>query len=642
MASDSLPPEGAPTLRAPAGELPGINLEELLRRQPYAPGQMLGRGGMGEVRLCADTRLERDIAVKTATTKDPAELLRFVREAQVQGQLEHPGIVPVHELGIGHDGAPYFAMKRVKGETLYTVLGRLSKSDPQALEAYPRRRLLQAFVAACQAVDYAHANGWVHRDLKPGNLMLGNFGEVYVLDWGLAGRIEQGSSAPTADAPIDNPLTTPGMLMGTPGYISPEQVVGQSADVRSDIYALGAILFELLTHRPLAAGKSDTEMLHDTRRGCDTRARQRAPGLDIPPELEAICTKAAHKEPSRRYPTVRELYSAVDRVLSGERDDELRRSLAKQHTDAARETMVRASLEPRYELDHRKTALRELGLAIALDPRHRPALKALVEVMTAPTKQVPPEAEAELAAAQLAQRRAAARGSAIGLVVVTAFCVPMVSWLVHHAWVVWLAALLFLSNAALAAYAGWSRRGETRFDGGMVTMTCLTTMSLFFVAGPLTILPLIGALNTVALTLVLDRRWRSWVLASGLVTVLVPLVASWVGVLPESFRFVKEGLLLLPIEVDYHPTGTMVLFLFTFAFSVIGPNRVVGRLADTALEHGRDRVLQAWNLKQMLPEEASGADLLDETPLLPHIAKALAAAPDMPAAATRSDRPPER
>src|SRR5262249_11894390 len=159
-------------------------------RERYLPRELLGRGGMGEVRLCRDVTIGRDVALKVVRPRSgaptPVHQRRFVREARVQGQLEHPAIVPVYDAGVDPDGALYFTMKRVRGESLSDVLRALRGGDPKAAQRTSQRRLLTLFSQVCMAVQFGHEKGVVHRDLKPENLMLGDFGEVYLLDWGLA------------------------------------------------------------------------------------------------------------------------------------------------------------------------------------------------------------------------------------------------------------------------------------------------------------------------------------------------------------------------------------------------------------------------------------------------------------------------
>src|SRR5262249_38601700 len=195
----------------------------------------IGRGGMGEVVLAHDLRIGRDVAIKRMKSRAPSEseIGRFVREARIQARLDHPAIVPVHELGHDRDGNPYFTMRRLTGRNLHALMRDRSVSQ---------QRLLRAFVDVCLALDYAHARGVVHRDIKPANVMLGDFGEVYVLDWGVARMLDEDPEAERRPG-----MTEIGAILGTPGYIAPEQLVGAPCGTAADVYSLGTILFEILT-----------------------------------------------------------------------------------------------------------------------------------------------------------------------------------------------------------------------------------------------------------------------------------------------------------------------------------------------------------------------------------------------------------
>src|SRR3990172_448376 len=259
----------------------------------YDAHRSLGQGGMGQVTASRDARIGREVAVKVVHPELAARAdvrARFLREARIQGQIEHPCIVPVYDLGLRPDGLPFFTMKRVRGQTLADILRGLRAGDPDLAAKYGRRKLLTAFASVGLAVGFAHERGVVHRDLKPGNVMLGDFGEVYVLDWGLA-KLAADATAAAAIAPAaplsgsgSGDVTGIGQILGTPGYMAPEQIRGDAVDARADVYALGAILFEILTLEPLHAKGGGRDLLQATLAGADARAQARAPTRDVPPE----------------------------------------------------------------------------------------------------------------------------------------------------------------------------------------------------------------------------------------------------------------------------------------------------------------------------------------------------------------------
>jgi serine/threonine protein kinase len=190
---------------------------------------------MGEVLRCRDLRIGRSVAMKRlrAGRSGSRTVRRFFREARVQGRLQHPAIVPVHDLGVDPDGHPYFVMKRVRGRTLAQILSAQARGDSAMLERFGRRALLSAFARACLTLQYAHERGVVHRDLKPANLMLGDFGELYVLDWGLA-LVDGVADEVDPEVPLDDvsgDMTGEGTVLGTVGYASPEQCRGKRGTV---------------------------------------------------------------------------------------------------------------------------------------------------------------------------------------------------------------------------------------------------------------------------------------------------------------------------------------------------------------------------------------------------------------------------
>ena len=277
----------------------------------------LGIGGMGRVDLIDDRHLHRSVARKALLIQHPATEMRFLREARITAQLEHPGVVPIYELGKNADGTLYYTMKRIRGDTLREAL-----LATETLEE--RLGLLGVFVDLCNAVGYAHAKSVVHRDLKPDNVMIGPFGETLVLDWGLAkvaGEEEFPLDTAAATAVLirsgdDSNLTRAGTVLGTPRYMSPEQASGRLAavDARSDVWSLGAMLFEILTGNPTFSGNTAV-VLAQVREGVIT------PVLDeeqrVPPELAAIAQKCLAKDPDDRYETAEAIATEIEAWRNG-------------------------------------------------------------------------------------------------------------------------------------------------------------------------------------------------------------------------------------------------------------------------------------------------------------------------------------
>jgi serine/threonine-protein kinase len=303
------------------------------------------KGGLGAVYQARDEELGRLVALKEIQDRHadhPQTQARFVFEAEVTGNLEHPGIVPVYGLGCYPDGRPFYAMRFIHGKSLDEEINRFHEADQPGRDPGERalalRGLLGRFVAVCNAVAYAHSRGVVHRDIKPGNVMLGEFGETLVVDWGLAKHIDRRaggvsplSASPASDAGAsDSELsqvatarrspaaTVAGTVVGTPAYMPPEQALGQHEQVGpcSDVYSLGATLYHLLTGRRPFSGGSVKDLLDRVARGDCPPVRQVKPA--VPAALEAICRKAMAIEPGQRYESARALAEEVERWLADE------------------------------------------------------------------------------------------------------------------------------------------------------------------------------------------------------------------------------------------------------------------------------------------------------------------------------------
>jgi serine/threonine protein kinase len=286
--------------------------------------QQYARGGMSAVWVARDNDLNREVAIKELlgpSGGDPAVYRRFLREAQIAAQLEHPHIIPVYGLGYrSHDEAPFLIMRLVRGPTLQRAIAEHHRGAAGAAGAAGRRRLLGAFVKVCQALDYAHRHGVVHRDPKSANVLLGPDDEVVVADWGLAKLVgrEDDPAAVGVNERADVGATHTGTVMGTPAYMAPEQVRGlaQQIDARTDIYVLGAVLFEVLTGRVPYAGQSVMEVLEEVSKGRAPRASSVNPA--VPPALDAVCARAMAHTQADRYPSAAELGRDVERWLAGE------------------------------------------------------------------------------------------------------------------------------------------------------------------------------------------------------------------------------------------------------------------------------------------------------------------------------------
>jgi len=355
----TLPPSGK------SDQPPPVQLTKS-RERVYEVGGEVARGGMGAVLRAKDLNIERTVAMKIVLdhrADDDDLVQRFQQEAKITGQLEHPNIVPVHDLAFDEQGHPFYTMKFVKGVTLQAVLEKIKDGDAATLTRYSLTQLLTIFQKVCDAVAYAHSKGVVHRDLKPPNIMVGDYGEVLVMDWGLAkvvseqrpevsGQPEAASHQPVLQSSVIAPqsaeLTLAGTVMGSPQFMAPEQAAGKldEIDARTDIFALGGILYNILTLHTTVSGDSIAEMLRKIREGeilpptsyNSKTGRKKAgtikvgnktfpyppliplrhcPGGRIPESLAAVAMKALALRRDDRYPNVPELQADIAAYQGG-------------------------------------------------------------------------------------------------------------------------------------------------------------------------------------------------------------------------------------------------------------------------------------------------------------------------------------
>jgi serine/threonine protein kinase len=302
----------------------------------YTLVREIARGGMGQIYFGEDPQLKRNVAVKVSSVSEAGEDPRFSKEAEVLAQLAHPNIVPIYNIGVDAQSRPFYSMKLIKGRTLQAVLNLVRDGDAAAMKDYPRATLLTVFRKVCDAMMFAHSKRILHRDLKPENIMVGEYGEVLVMDWGLAKVLgeceEQGASVSRVNDTGDYGMTMEGEVMGTPQYMSPEQAMGMVAelDTRSDIYSLGGILYAILTLRPPIEGTTLDEVLTKVKngsissmvtkrggKGSVTVWTPTAMGAEVPEALQAVTLKAMATERNKRYASVEAFAGDIERYQNG-------------------------------------------------------------------------------------------------------------------------------------------------------------------------------------------------------------------------------------------------------------------------------------------------------------------------------------
>jgi WD40 repeat protein/heme exporter protein D len=304
------PQEGASPLGV-APDIPSLNLPWLYRDR-YVPQGLVAQGGQGRILRAEDPRLGRVVALKELLEHGGVSEERFLREARITARLQHPSIIPIYEAGRWPGGEPFYAMKLVSDRSLAQLIESMRTLE-ERLGALPH------VLAVAEAMAYAHSQRVIHRDLKPSNILVGEFGETVVIDWGLAKELHR--SEPALDTPGTSQSPQPqdtqlGTVMGTPSYMPPEQAAGQPVDERADVYALGAILYHLLSGQAPYAGANGRQVLEHVLSTQPLALARLQPGL--PEELLTIVSRAMERDPARRYPTARELAEDLRRFQTGQ------------------------------------------------------------------------------------------------------------------------------------------------------------------------------------------------------------------------------------------------------------------------------------------------------------------------------------
>jgi len=552
----------------------------------YALGELLGRGGMGEVVVAFDEAIGREVAIKRMLDDRPDSEAedRFLREAKIQARLEHPAIVPVHELGRDACGRPYFTMKRLAGVTLAELLGG------------PRQPLLRAFAEVCLAIEFAHGHGVIHRDLKPSNIMLGDFGEVYVLDWGVARVLDDGSAKPSVrDMAAAGGETQVGAVMGTPGYMAPEQALGYGIGPALDVYALGCVLFEILTGEPLhprGTGGAANAIANPTE-----APSARRPELAIAPELDAACTAALAENPAAR-PSARALAERIQAYLDGDRDLERRRELAAGQLAHARAALATGDPARRAEAVH------AAGRALALDPGSIDAADLVTALLVEPPRVMPPALEASLGDSERAAIRVRARTAVFAFAAVLPF-LAVVPFVEVKSWPLLLGFFASMLGMALVSWMSY-RRGAHIVSISLVT-TLVTTLFASRLAGPFVLTPVIVGGIVLGLTAIPALQARPWLVVSWIAAAMIaPIALEAAGVFERTWWYEGDTLQIrsLVLHGKDRTIETVALVVTHIAFIAMASLFSRATMRDRRAAERRLHV-QAWHLQQLLPRSTA-------------------------------------
>jgi eukaryotic-like serine/threonine-protein kinase len=560
--------------------------DELALPQPlaaYVLGAVIGAGGVGEVIAAHDERIGRAVALKRLKTPDPTDdaIARFLREAKIQARLDHPSVVPVHELGHDELGRPYFTMKQLSGVTLQQRLAQ----RPQLPQ------LLRAFADVCHAIDLAHSRGIIHRDLKPANIMLGGFGAVYVLDWGLARELDGDRAPRRVPNAGDDVETGENELLGTPGYMAPEQIADAASVERpADVYSLGAILFEILAGVPLyPRGPAALAVeLGEVERS----PAQRVPDRTIPPELDALCVAMLARAPDER-PTAHQVAVQIEAYLDGDRDVSARRALA-------RDDLARARVA--FAAGERADAMRAAGRALALDPENREAAELVSRLMLEPPREPAPELRDVLRATDVETIRQHARSSMVSFILLLAF-VPVAIWNGVRSWpvVVAIAALAFVLGAVAFVLMRAPKRGFAVLPGYFIGSGIMVVL-LARLCGPFMVVPAVACVFTMSGLMYPPLAKRPlFVVAITLTGWLVPVLLERLGILAATWRIAGGAIETTSYTLDIAGVPTQVFLYAATIVTILVTAFHASSLARSNLDAQHKLVSQAWHLQLLLP-----------------------------------------
>lgn len=594
----------------------------------FSPDQVIAEGGMGRIRRFHDRFLRRDVVAKALRPdlqEDGLARLRLLREARIQAGLQHPCIVPVYDIGNVSRSDAFFLMALISGMTLQEIIAGLRAGSIPIVRRFTRRRLLESFCRVCLAVEYAHEHGIVHRDLKPENIMMGEYGEVYILDWGVAKQRDDGTggfssereSALAAlpsvehDEPDDEDSdikTEAGTALGTLEYMAPEQYLASSRlDERSDIYALGAILYEILSLQWFREAPTREELARLVRRE-SLAPLPRSPVDGVSAELDAIWRRATATRPAERYQTARALHDAIINHLDEEREKQRVRDVAMEHARAAALEIGDDDASPEEAEARRARALRRLGQALAVDPSLSEALQALVTDLL----KHPAGASAEVREEMLrTEHETAVRSFGMSAII---YGVWLAFLILGYAVMGVLHRPLMLATCAVIAllivYNIWLWRREHYDRRHMLAVALLSFSAVGLTSaflGPFVLLPSLATTTfaAFAVTMRSDTRARMIIMGMSLAAVVIPLSLELAGLVPRSYLYEGGKIIVVPQLVAL-PSSVSPFILGAIAvLTILLSNFHLWQIVNHLSGSERSALTQVHRLRQLLPTRMS-------------------------------------